>query len=99
MQGVSLFGLEAIKASFKGTDLRGATLELGNFTGADFSDALLEGAFVNAANFERTKLTGSDWTDVLLRKDQMNVLCGNPTATGTNSTTGESTRETLNCPN
>ena len=51
---------------------------------------------VTNARFRDNDLDGSDWTDVLLRKDQLKILCAK--ATGTNPSTGVDTRESLNCP-
>lgn len=75
---------------------RNTNLESADLEGADFSGAVLEGAMVTNARFRDNNLDGSDWTDVLLRKDQLKILCTK--ATGTNPVTGVDTRESLNCP-
>ncbi|GIL55050.1 hypothetical protein Vafri_10692 [Volvox africanus] len=96
LEGVSLFGSLSEGAIFRGANLRNADLESGNYEDADFTNAVLEGAFVNNAQFIKVTITGSDWTDVVLRKDVLKELC--TIADGVNPTTGVSTRESLLCP-
>eukprot|EP00892_Ulva_mutabilis_P012624 jgi/Ulvmu1/9734/UM055_0074.1 len=96
LSGTTLFGAFCKDCSFRNTNLRNTNLESADLEGADFSGAVLEGAMVTNARFRDNDLDGSDWTDVLLRKDQLKILCAK--ATGTNPSTGVDTRESLNCP-
>ena len=99
LRGSTFFGALARDAIFKDADMRLADLEQCNFDGADLTNAILEGAAVNAAEFtDTTVIENTDWKEVILRKDVQRLLCQNPTARGTNPTTGVSTRESLLCP-
>jgi hypothetical protein len=49
---VSFFSALAEGANFKGANMTLADLESGNFEDADFTDVVLEGAFVNNAQFK-----------------------------------------------
>jgi uncharacterized protein YjbI with pentapeptide repeats len=92
-----MFGAICAETKFVGTNLTGADLESTDLENSDLSDAILEGALLTNAQFQRVKaITGADFTDALIRKDVAMSLC--KIADGTNSKTGVSTRESLNCP-
>lgn len=53
---------------------------------------------VGTTRFEGiASIENSDWTDTDLRADQRKYLCSLPSAKGSNSKTGASTRESLLC--
>lgn len=95
LRGVSLFGAKMQKTNFEGADLRYATLDTARFNRANLTNAILEGAFAYQTDFTGAIIEGADFTDVILRKDMQKKLC--ESATGTNSTTGRKTRDTLFC--
>jgi uncharacterized protein YjbI with pentapeptide repeats len=72
-------------------DMTGAAID-----NARLSNTNLTGTFATGTKFNGTIIDGADFTDMLLRKDVLKFLCA--TATGTNPTTGDKARETLNCP-
>lgn len=96
LAGVRFFAANLEGTNFQGANLRAATLDSARLVNADFSDAVLEGAFAASINIVGIKITGADFTDVILRSDTQDKLCA--IAEGTNSQTGRDTRETLMCP-
>lgn len=95
LQGVSFFGANLESVNLEGADLRNATLDSARFVKANLTDANLEGAFAFNTQFNGATIDGADFTDVLLRQDMQEILCG--MASGVNPLTGRATRDTLEC--
>ncbi|HIK13921.1 MAG TPA: pentapeptide repeat-containing protein [Leptolyngbyaceae cyanobacterium M33_DOE_097] len=95
LQGVSFFGANLEGANLEGANLRNATLDTARLSRANLKDAVLEGVFAFNAKFDGAIIDGADFTDVETRQDVQDLLC--KVASGVNSITGRSTRETLNC--
>jgi uncharacterized protein YjbI with pentapeptide repeats len=95
LQGVSFFGANLEAANLEGADLRNATLDAARMVNANLTNAVLEGAFAFNTKFNGATIDGADFTDVLLRQDMQDLLCG--VAKGVNPVTGRATRETLEC--
>lgn len=81
-------------------NLHGANLSYGmadqvDFTRADLSDAIFEETLFFVSTFEDTNIAGADFTNAIFDGAQIKELCAK--ATGVNSQTGVSTRESLGC--
>lgn len=94
--GVSFFGANLQNVNFEGANLRYTTLDNARMVRANLTNAILEGAFAFNTKFDGATIDGADFTDVLMASRDQENLCA--IATGTNSTTGRNTRDTLNCP-
>jgi len=96
LRGTNFFDSDLASSDFEGADMSEAILEVANLRKANLKNAILQGAFISANTaFEGADIEGADFSDVLLRKDQQLYLCS--IASGTNETTGVSTKESLNC--
>jgi uncharacterized protein YjbI with pentapeptide repeats len=95
LQGVSFFGANLEDANLESADLTNATLDSARFVNANLTNANLQGAFAMNAKFNGAAIDGADFTEVLLRDDMRDLLCG--VAQGKNPVTGRETRETLEC--
>jgi len=64
-------------------------------TGADLSDAILSETILLRSIFNDTDISGADFTDAILDGAQVKELCAK--ASGVNSKTGITTRDSLGC--
>lgn len=103
-KGTNLTGSSFFDATLNGSDFEDADMTLSNLEMAQLSRANMKNTvaremYVGGATiFDDIKsIENSDWTDTYLPKYQKKVLCGHPTAKGTNPTTGVDTRESLMC--
>lgn len=85
----------ATSANFHGADMSNTMADQVDFTGADLSDAILSESILLRSTFNDTDITGTDFSDAILDGIQLKTLCAK--ASGTNSQTGITTRDSLGC--
>jgi uncharacterized protein YjbI with pentapeptide repeats len=83
------------KANLHSSDFSNGIAYLVDFKGADLRDAILVEAMLLRSTFDDVDITGADFTDAVLDGAEVKKLCTR--ASGVNSKTGVSTRESLGC--
>ncbi len=83
------------KANLHGANLTNAMIDQIKFTNADLSDAVLVETILLRSTFDGVDITGADFTDAMMDGAQVKELCTK--ASGINSQTGISTRDSLGC--
>jgi|GEM_PF-154169 len=95
LRGAVFNGSVLAKANLHGADFTNGIAYLVDFKDADLSDAVLVEAIMLRSTFDNADVTGADFSDAVLDVLQVKKLCAR--ATGVNSRTGVSTRESLGC--
>ncbi len=83
------------EANLHGANLTNAMIDQIKFTKADLSDAILVETILLRSTFDEADITGADFTDAIMDGAQVKELCSK--ASGINSQTGISTRDSLGC--
>ncbi|MBE9174956.1 pentapeptide repeat-containing protein [Synechocystis salina LEGE 06155] len=96
LQGARFFSANMDGAILEGADARGVDFESARLTHANLRNARLEGSFGTNTKFGEVDIEGADLTDIILRPDTEEYLCG--LAKGTNPVTGRQTKDTIFCP-
>jgi uncharacterized protein YjbI with pentapeptide repeats len=95
LRGTVFNGTDASYGNFGGADFSYGMAYHSVFRGADFTDAVLTGAYLLQSQFDGAIVTNADFTEAVLDLDQQRKLC--KTASGTNPITGANTRFSLGC--
>ena len=100
LSNVDLHGTVVTLADLKGSNLNGVDLtdtlsDRVNFQNTDLRNAVLTNMIASGSSFAGAKIDGADFTFAVLDSDDIKNLC--KIATGTNPTTGISTKESLEC--
>jgi len=83
------------EANLRGADLEDVVAFASRFDNSDLRDAVLRNAMLMQSRFNGARIDGADFTDAVLDLPQKKALCQR--ASGTNSRTGVTTRDSLGC--
>ena len=96
LRGAVFNGTSASKVNLHGADLTNGLTYVSSFNEADLTDAVFREAMMLRTTFNGAKIEGADFTYAILDGEQVSKLC--EYASGINSQTGASTRQSLGCP-
>ena len=95
LRGAIMSASVMTEANLHGANLTNAMIDQVKFTKADLSDAILAETILLRSTFEGADITGADFSDAIMDGAQVKELCTK--ASGINSKTGISTRDSLGC--
>jgi uncharacterized protein YjbI with pentapeptide repeats len=95
LRGAIMSASVMTQANLHGANLTNAMIDQIKFTKADLSDAILVETILLRSTFDGVDITGTDFTDAIMDGAQVKELCSK--ASGINSQTGISTRDSLGC--
>lgn len=96
LRGAVFSGSDLTHSNWSGVDFSDGIAYITDLSGADLTDAVLTSAMMIGSVFKDAKIAGADFSFAVLDRSQVIELC--KTASGVNSKTGVSTRESLECP-
>ena len=95
LRGAIMSASVMTQANLHGANLTNAMIDQVKFTKADLSDAILAETILLRSTFEGADITGANFSDAIMDGAQVKELCTK--ASGINSQTGISTRDSLGC--
>jgi len=95
LTGAYLMKAVAFAADFEGANLSDALMDRAVLNNANFKDAVMTRVVLTSSDLGDAVIEGADFSDALIDVKQQQALC--KYANGVNSTTGVSTRKSLNC--
>lgn len=96
LRGAVFSGSDLRNSNWSGVDFSDGIAYITDLSGVDLTDAVLTSAMMIGSVFKGAKIEGADFSFAVLDRSQAIELC--KTASGVNSKTGVSTRESLECP-
>ncbi|WNZ47742.1 pentapeptide repeat-containing protein [Leptolyngbya boryana CZ1] len=96
LRGAVFSGSDLRNSNWSGADFSDGIAYITDLSGADLTDTVLTSAMMIGSVLKGAKITGADFSFAVLDRPQVVELC--KTASGVNSKTGISTRESLECP-
>ena len=83
-------------ANFEGANLSDALMDRADFSGSNLKNSILTNVIASGSSFANAEIEGADFSDALLDREDLRNLCRR--ASGSNPTSGITTRNSLNCP-
>ena len=71
-------------------------MDRADFSGSNLKNSILTNAIASGSSFANAEIEGADFSDALLDREDLKNLCRR--ASGSNPTSGITTRNSLNCP-
>ena len=86
-----------LEADFSGADFTNGVVDRAFFKGANFEGVRFVNAVLTSTSFEGANLKDTDFTGAYLGQFDAKKLCKNPTLDGKNPVTGQDTKESAGC--
>jgi len=86
-----------VNTNFEGADARAASFDQTNLEGANLKNGIFSGCYFDKTLLEAASMEGGDFTDAQIPTKTVLSICEREDVKGANPTTGVDTRESLMC--